>query len=73
MTIEEIKAAAAEVAAALTAGLSDDVRQRFIALRAELFQRGVYDPVLVRFDSATAPRATNEEIAAELTKLAESL
>ncbi len=73
MTIEEIKAAAAEVAAALTAGPSDDVRQRFIALRAELFQRGVYDPVLVRFDSATAPRATNEEIAAELTKLAESL
>jgi hypothetical protein len=73
MTIEEIKAAAAEVAAALAAGLSDDVRQRFIALRAELFRRGVFDPVLARFDTATVPRASNEEIAAELTKLAESL
>ena len=73
MTIEEIKASAAEVAAALAAGLTDDVRQRFIALRAELFRRGVFDPVLARFDTATVPRASNEEIAAELAKLAESL
>jgi hypothetical protein len=73
MTIEEIKAAAAEVAMSLRAGLSDDVRKRFIALRAELFRRGVFDPVLARFDTATAPRASNEEVAAELEKLAESL
>jgi hypothetical protein len=73
MTIDEIKAAAADVAAAMQGGMSEDVRARFIAVRAELFQRGVFDPVLVRFDSATAPRATHEEVAAELTKIAESL
>jgi hypothetical protein len=91
MTIEEIKAAAAEVAMTLQAaggaaepiagtgggsrhrGLPEDVRKRFIALRSALFQRGVFDPVLVRFDTATVAQAPNGEIAAELTKLAESL
>ena len=34
---------------------------------------GVFDPVLVRFDTASAPRASNSEIAEELAKLAESL
>ena len=75
MTIEEIKAAAADVAAALqnAGAVPADLRARFIAVRAELFRRGVFDPVLVRFDSATAPRATNAEIAAELAALAASL
>jgi hypothetical protein len=75
MTIEEIKAAAAETAAALQTAetMPAEVRARFIAVRTALFQRGVFDPVLVRFDSATAPRATNGEIAAELAKIAESL
>ena len=74
MTTEEIKASAAELAAAIrTETIDPATRERFIALRAALFQRGVYDPVLVRFDSATAPRAANDEIAAQLTKLAESL
>ena len=76
MTTEEIKRAAADVAAALqTAGeaVPEDVRARFVAVRAALFQRGVFDPVLVRFDSATVPRASNEELAAELSKIAESL
>jgi hypothetical protein len=71
MTTEEIKASAAELAPAMCAESIDAAtRQRFIALRAALFQRGVYDPVLVRFDSATAPRATNAEIAEQLEKIA---
>ena len=77
MTIEEIKTAAAELAMALQAAgpelISAPLRKRLIAVRAALFQRGVFDPVLVRFDTASAPRASNSEIAAELTKLAESL
>jgi hypothetical protein len=76
MTIEEIKAAAAEVAAAMqVAGdtLPDEVRQRFVALRAALYQRGIFDPMLARFDSATVAKAPNGEIAAELVKLAETL
>ena len=77
MTIEEIKTAAAELAVALQAAAGEPInaplRKRFIALRAALFQRGVFDPLLVRFDTASAPRASNSEIAEELTKLAESL
>ena len=47
-----------------------ELRARFIELRAEMFQRGIYDPVLVRFDSATAPRASVSEIAEQLKKYA---
>lgn len=54
-------------------GLPEDLRERFVALRAALFQRGVFDPVLARFDTASAAQAPNGEIAAELTKLAETL
>ncbi len=50
-----------------------DLRERFIEVRAVLFQRGIYDPVLVRFDSATAPRASTQEIAEQLAKVAASL
>ena len=74
MTIEEIKTAAAELASAMRAETIDEAtRSHFIATRAALFNRGVFDPVLVRFDSATAPRATNGEIAEELEKIAASL
>jgi len=77
MTIEEIKTAAAELAMTLQAAgpepISAPLRKRLIAVRAALFQRGVFDPVLVRFDTASAPRASNSEIAAELAKIAESL
>jgi hypothetical protein len=55
------------------AELSADLRGKFIAVRSALFQRGIYDPVLVRFDSATVPHATREEIAAQLAAVAESL
>ena len=71
----ELKHQAAAVAAQLQASdaVSPELRARFIRVRAALFQRGIYDPVLVRFDSATAPRATNEEIGAQLATVAASL
>jgi hypothetical protein len=75
MTLEELKREAAALAAELGSAdrIPEPLRKVFIAVRAELFQRGIYDPVLVRFDSATAPRATTREIAEELAKIAESL
>jgi hypothetical protein len=54
-------------------GLSDELRNRFIAVRAALFQRGVFNPVLVRFDSATVPQASTREIAEELAKVAAAM
>ena len=53
--------------------LPEDLRKRFIAIRAELFERGVFDPVLARFDTVTVPRASTAEIAEELKLLAERL
>lgn len=76
MTLDELKTAAAEVAAAINGAgdaLGPELRQRFIAVRAELFQRGVFDPLLVRFDSATVPRATLQQIADHLRSIAETL
>jgi hypothetical protein len=54
-------------------GLPEDLRRRFLAVRAVLFQRGIYDPVLVRFDTASVAQASTREVAEELAKLAESL
>ena len=74
--IEELKTLAATVAEAMKdAGepLPEDLRESFSDIRAALFQRGIYDPVLVRFDSATAPRATVAEVAEQLATLAASL
>lgn len=76
MTVEEIQARAAAVAEELRKAGSPiprDLRQRFVDVRAELFQRGIYDPVLVRFDSATVAQASPAEIADELSKVARSL
>ena len=76
MSVEEIKKNAAAIAEELRATKSTvppDLRQRFIDLRAALFQRGVYDPVLVRFDSSTVSHASTQEIAEELTQIAASL
>lgn len=72
----ELKRRAAEVAGELRdagSSLSQELRAKFIAVRSELFQRGIYDPVLVRFDSATVPHASNEELAGQLAAIAESL
>lgn len=73
--LPELKAMAAAVAEELrnAADVPPALRERFINVRAALFQRGIYDPVLVRFDSATAPRATSAEIAEQLATVAESL
>jgi hypothetical protein len=74
MTIEDLKAAAANVARELREGnQSKELRARFVAIRAELFQRGIFDPVLVRFDSATVPQASQREIADQLTLVASNL
>jgi hypothetical protein len=75
MTHDDLKTAAATVAEELKAAETPgpELRERFINVRAELFQRGIYDPVLVRFDSATAPRATTREIGEQLATVAQSL
>lgn len=72
--LAELKQEAAAVAEAMGAQeLTPALRERFINVRAALFQRGIYDPVLVRFDSATAPRATAQEIAEQLATVATNL
>ncbi|MDQ6799695.1 MAG: hypothetical protein M3041_02540 [Acidobacteriota bacterium] len=80
MTIEDLKMAAGNVAremressAPSNRDLAAELRARFVAIRAELFQRGIFDPVLVRFDSATVPQASPKEIADALTVVASNL
>jgi len=74
-TIDDIKKGAVALAEELRGApsMTPELRKRFVDLRAELFQRGVYDPVLVRFDSATVSQASLPEIAKELTEIAASL
>jgi len=88
-TMEEIRAEAARIAPLLTEsggdraapagggssgrGLPEELRAAVIAVRAALFQRGVYDPILVRFDSATVAPATSAEIAEQLQTISKSL
>lgn len=76
MTIDELKNAAAEVATALhqsgaisNRDLPEPLRDRFIAIRSELFQRGIFDPILARFDSATVPQPSTREVAEQLSRL----
>jgi hypothetical protein len=89
MTNEELKSMAGEVAAELLSasggepaatgggsrqrGLPEPLRERFIRVRTELFQRGIFDPVLVRFDTATAPQASTKEIGEQLQTVASRL
>lgn len=61
---EELKSAGTPLEAALRAKLID--------VRTQLFQRGVFDPVLVRFDSITAPPAGVGEIAEALEAIGTS-
>jgi hypothetical protein len=53
--------------------LPEELRARFIDVRAALFDRGIYDPVLVRFDTATVPQAPTSEVAEQLAAVAASL
>jgi hypothetical protein len=83
MTHQELKEKAIAVAEALKAippsdgprhrALPEDLRKRFIDVRANLFARGIYDPVLVRFDSATVPHAPISEIGEQLATVAAAL
>jgi len=54
-------------------GLSEELRSSFIDIRAALFHRGIYDPVLVRFDTATVAQASTHEIAEQLETIAAAL
>jgi hypothetical protein len=75
IAVEELRTLAAAVAEELKSGaaVTPELRERFINVRAVLFQRGIYDPVLVRFDSATAPPASAQEIGEQLATVATSL
>lgn len=74
MTLDEIRAEAAAVAREMQSGtLTPETRRRLIEIRAALFRRGVFDPVLARFDSATVARASLEEVARQLAAVAENL
>jgi hypothetical protein len=76
VAIPELKKMAAAVADEMKSAatpVEGVLRARFIAVRSALFQRGIYDPVLVRFDSATAPKATVEEVAEQLELVANAL
>jgi hypothetical protein len=49
-----------------------EFQRRFIDWRSELLEIGVFDPVLIRFDTATAPQAESRRIAEQLAALAET-
>lgn len=53
--------------------LPEELRSSFIEIRAALFQRGIYDPVLGRFDTATVAQASTHEIAEQLETIAAAL
>ena len=75
MTIEEFRAVVAPLAEEMrrSSDLSADVRRRFVAVRAELFRRGVFDPILARFDAVIVTRASAQEVANELAAIAASV
>lgn len=54
-------------------GLPEELRELFIEVRAALFQRGILDPVLVRFDTATVSQASTQEVADQLATIAQAL
>jgi hypothetical protein len=76
MTPEQIQEMARTLAAELNqanAQPAADLRDRFIALRTELYRRGVFDPVLARFDTATVAKASLAEVAEHLEATAASV
>jgi hypothetical protein len=77
---EAMKSASNDSAAIATTGggsrhrnLPEDLRRRFIEVRAALFARGIYDPLLVRFDTASVTQAPTSEIAEQLATVAAAL
>ena len=79
LAVELAGAAAADAIPGTTGGgsahrrLPEELRSRFILVRAALFTRGIFDPVLARFDTASAPQASTKEIANQLAMIAESI
>ena len=74
LPLDQLRTMAAAVAEELQGGaLPPELRTRFITVRAALFQRGIFDPVLVRLDTASAPQATPQELGAQLATVAASL
>jgi hypothetical protein len=72
--LEELKELAAAVASEMSSqDMNPALRARFIQVRTALFRRGIFDPVLVRFDSATAPRASAQEVGEQLASVATNL
>jgi len=51
----------------------EPLRKRLIGVRTALFQRGVFDPILARIDTATVTQTSTRELAEELAKIAEAL
>ena len=54
-------------------GLPEELRQRFIEVRTAFIQRGIFDPLLWRFDTSTVPQTTTLAIADALEKLAAAM
>ncbi len=77
LNVAEIKARAVAIAEKMKtlgdAPLPAALRTDLVEVRSALFQRGIYDPVLGRLDSATVPQATPKELAEELVALSASL
>ena len=53
--------------------MNADLRERFIRVRAELFRRGIFNPVLARFDSHTVAPADALAVGKQLAAVAEKL
>jgi len=75
MTSEQIQELARVLAAEMKANAhpAEDLRVRFIAVRTALYERGVFDPVLARFDTATVAKASTAEVAEHLEATAAAL
>ncbi len=76
MTLDELRSEAAEVGRELGQAADSappELRARFIAIRTELIRRGIFDPILIRFDTATTPKAPAKDVAEELKTIAGSL
>ena len=74
--LDQLREQATAVAEALRSAagpVTGELRARFIDVRAALFQRGIFDPVLVRFDTATALPASAQEVGEQLATVASSI
>lgn len=69
-----LKSEAEALSLAMKEGAVDTaLRARFIEFRTALYRRGIYDPVLGRFDTHTVTPSSASEVAGQLAQLAGSL